>query len=82
MPHHVTDDEDGGVLWSFGDEVEVAADALGGGQARRDELDARPLGKLGRGQRITDRAEILELELGGPEPIAQVGHDILAGSGF
>jgi len=73
VPQHVTDDQDGGVLWSFDDEIEVAADALGGGRARRGKLDARPLGKLGWRQRIPDRAEILELVLGGPEVLAHSG---------
>ena len=71
VPHDVADDQDGGVLRPLGDEVEVAADPLGGGEEGRGKLHARTLGKLGRGERIPDRAEVLKLVLGGRESFTQ-----------
>ena len=82
MPDDIADDQDRGVLRALGDEVEVAADPLGGWQERRGEIDARPLGQLGRRQRVADRAEILELVLGRPELLSQVGQVVLAEAGL
>ena len=72
----VADDQDGGVLRPLGHEVEVAADVLGGGQERRGELQAGALGQLGRGERVADRAQVLELVLGRLEALAQ-GREVL-----
>jgi hypothetical protein len=52
-------------LWPFSDEVEVAADLLGGrGQECRRELQAGALRQVGRSERIPDRAQILQFMLG------------------
>ena len=70
----VADDQHGGVLRPFGHEVEVAADPLGGGgQEGRRQLQAGPLGQLGWGERVADRAQILELVLGRLQALAQHG---------
>jgi hypothetical protein len=82
VPNDVANDQHGGVLRPFGHEVEVSADALRRGQDRRGELHARALRKLGWRQRIADRAEILELELVGLKPIAQVCQVVLPDPGL
>ena len=64
VPDDIADDQHGGIPRPFGDQVEVAADLLGGGQERRGQLQAGALGQLGRGERIPDRTQILQLMLG------------------
>ena len=63
----IADDQHGGILRPLSHQVEVAADLFGGGQERRGKLQAGTLGQLGRGERIPDRAQILQLMLGQPQ---------------
>ena len=77
MPDHVADDQQGGVLRALGDEVEVAADPLGlGGQEEGGQFQARAPGQLGRRERVTDRAQVLELVLRSVEALVQ-GRELL-----
>ncbi len=71
MTDDVADDQQGGFLRPFGDQIEVAADLFGGGQEGRGELQAGALGKLGWGERIADRTQVLELMLGRIETLTQ-----------
>ena len=71
MTDDVADDQDGGVLGSLGHEVEVPADSLLGGDKGGGKSHARTLGKLGWSERIPDRAELVELVLGGRESFTQ-----------
>jgi 3',5'-cyclic AMP phosphodiesterase CpdA len=68
---HVAHDQQRGVLRPFGDQVEVAADLIGGGHERRGQLQAGPPGQLGRGESVPDRSQIRQLVLGGLELLAQ-----------
>ena len=76
MPDDVADHQQRGVLRPFGDQVEVAADLLGGGHERRGQLQAGALGQLGRGERVADRPQVVQLVLGRPETLAQ-GRELL-----
>jgi hypothetical protein len=67
------------VLRAFRDEVEVAADPFRvSGQKGGGKLQAGALGELGRGERIADRAQILQLVLGRFEPLVQRGEILIA----
>ena len=77
--HRATDDENGGILGPLSHQVEVAAYLLGdGGHEGRGEIQAGPLRQLGRGERITDRAQVLELMLGRIKAITQHGRIVIA----
>ena len=74
MADDIADDQHGGILRPLGHQVEVAADAFGGGgQERRGELQAGPLGQFGRSERIADRAQVLQLMLGRRKTLTQHG---------
>ena len=78
VPDDVADDQHGGVLRSFGHEIEVAADLLGGGHERRGQLQAGALGQLRRRERVADRAQVLELVLGHREAQSQLRELVVA----
>jgi hypothetical protein len=70
----VADDQHGGIHRPLGHQEEVAADLFGnGGQEGRGERQPRPLGQLGRRQRVSDRAQIVQLVLGDVEALLQHG---------
>ena len=60
MADDITDHENGRVVGALGDQVEVAADALGArGQECRGQVESRAVGKRRRRQRIADGAQIV-----------------------
>ena len=72
VAHDVADGQHRGVVGPVGHQVEVPADPLfGGGQERRGHLQAGTFGQLRRRQRVADRAQILQLVLGGLERAVQ-----------
>ena len=74
MADDVADDQHGGILRPLGHQVEIAADLFGGGgQEGRGQLQAGALGQLGWGERIPDRAQILQLMLGRLKALTQPG---------
>ena len=77
-PDDVADDQQGGLLRPLGHEIEVAADLLGGGHERRGQLQAGALGQLRRGERVADRAQVLELVLGHREAPSQLRELVVA----
>jgi hypothetical protein len=79
----IADDQDGGILGPLGYQVEVAADLLGeGGQERRGQFQAGAPRQFGRGQRIADRAQILQLVLRRLKTLMQHGKILFAHGGF
>ena len=83
MADDIADDQHGGILGPLSHQVEVAADLFGGGgQERRGQLQARALRQLGRGERIADRAQILQLMLGRLKALTQHGEIPFAHCGF
>jgi hypothetical protein len=67
----------------LGHQVEVAADPLGeGGQERRGQFQAGAPRQFGRGQRIADRAQILQLVLRRLKTLTQHGKILVAHRGF
>lgn len=72
VPDDIAHNQHGRVLRPFGDEIEVTAHALSGGDERRRELETRALGQFERGQRVADRAQVLELVLGHVKAGAEV----------
>ena len=82
VPDDIADDKHRGILGAFGDQVEVAADALGGRHESRCELQSGALGQLGRGERIANRTQILKLVLGRPKTLAQRGELLVAHFGL
>jgi hypothetical protein len=60
---HIAYDQQRGILWAFGDQIEVAADLLRDRDERGGQLQAGALGQSGRCERIPDRAQILQLVL-------------------
>ena len=79
----IADDEHGGILRPLSHQVKVAADLFGGGgQERRSQLQAGAPGQLGRGERIPDRAQILQLMLGRLKALTQHGEIPFAHCGF
>ena len=83
MADDIADDQHGGILRPLSHQVEVAADPLGdGGQERRGQFQAGAPRQLGRGQRIADRAQILQLVLGRLKTLAQQGKIRFAYRGF
>jgi hypothetical protein len=67
---------------AFGDEVEVAADAVGGWDEAGGEIDPGPLRELGRRERVPDRAQVLQLALRRSELLAESGQVGVAGAGL
>jgi hypothetical protein len=49
---------------------------------RRGEIDARPAGQFGRCQGIPDRAQVVELELVGSQPLPQAPNHVFVNSRF
>ena len=83
VPDDVPDDQQRGVLRALGDEVEVAADPFRlGGQEDGGQLQAGAPGQLGRRERVTDRAQVLELVLRCVEALVQGRELLVAHRGF
>ena len=79
----IADDQHGGILRPLSHQVKVAADLFGGGgQERRGKFQAGALGQLGRGERIPDRAQILQLMLRRLKALTQHGEIPFAHCGF
>lgn len=78
MSDDIADDQHGGILRPLSHQVEVAADLFGGREKRRGKLQAGTLGQLGRGERIPDRAQILQLTLGNLEALTQHGEILVS----
>ena len=79
---NVANHQQRGILRSLHDEIEVAADLLGGGQERRSQLQAGALGQRRRGQRVADRPQVVQLVLGHLEKLAQRREFLVARRGF
>jgi hypothetical protein len=82
LADHVTDDQCGGVVRPFRNEVEVAAHSLGCRNERGVDVNARPTGQLGRCQGIADRPQVVELELVRGQPLELPVNNLLANSRF
>jgi hypothetical protein len=82
VPYDIADDQQGGILRPFGDQIKVAADLLGGGYERRGQLQAGALGQLRRGERIPDRTQILQLMLRRLKTLSQRRELLVAHLGF
>jgi len=79
----IADDQHSGILGPLGHQVEVAADPLGEGrQERRGQFQAGAPRQFGRGQRIADRAQILQLVLRRIKTLTQQGKILFAHRGF
>ena len=82
MAHNVADNQDGGVARPFHGEVEVAGDPLSSGDESRRKLHTGTRGELWWRQRVTNRAQIRELLIGGPQPLSHVGQLTVADTGL
>jgi hypothetical protein len=79
----IADDQHRGILGPLGHQVKVAADPLGEGrQERRGQFQAGAPRQFGRGQRIADRAQILQLVLRRLKTLTQHGKILFAHRGF